>query len=104
MFSINQMERADLLTLLAIIIALSAYLATVRLFMIDRLTQLKERKTQLEEDSAKRTTQIEENPAKRTTQIEENSKKTKSTRRGLLALLLADVPMTVSAVLLGIYI
>src|SRR5271155_1734687 len=76
------MQRADLLTLLAIIIALSAYLATVRLFMIDRLTKLKEK----------------------TTQLDENLKKAKRIRKGLLVLLLADVPMTLSAVLLGIYI
>lgn len=76
MFShIHEMQRADLLTLLAIIIALSAYLATVRLFAIDRLTQLAG-----------------------------DLQKRKKVHRNLRLLFVADAPMTVSAVFLGIYI
>jgi uncharacterized membrane protein (DUF106 family) len=102
MFSaVYDMKPADLLTLLAIIIALSAYLATVRLFALDRLTKLKEG---LENISNQLDENLEErevgNLGKTKTRLEERI----TIHLKLCLLLFADVPMTVSAVLLGIYI
>jgi len=68
----RSMQTADLLAFLAIVIALSAYIATIRLFMIDKMR-------------------------------ERSGDERAKIRFKMKILLLADVPMTVSACSLGIY-
>ena len=70
--ALRQMQTADLLGLLAIVIALSAYLAAVRLFAIGAIKE-----------------------------ASNDEKRKIKTKLGWLVL--ADAPMTVSAVLLGLY-
>src|ERR1700733_16156237 len=66
------MATSDLLALLAIVIALSAYLATIRLFAIETIR-------------------------------EKDAEGRRRIHRDLRKLLLADIPMTMSAISLGIH-
>jgi hypothetical protein len=130
-FAITEIKlTADQLTFLAIVIALSAYLATVRLFLIARLGDLADKQSDLNDERRvleyKKTdlSQIKDatqDPARKRSyektlgRLSETSirhdelseryrTKQKEAQRNLLLLLLADIPMTLSAVLLGLKI
>jgi hypothetical protein len=79
----HTMGVSDLLTLLTIIIALSAYLATIRLLVISRLSQASE---------------PIQSPPESTPELRNKLK------RFLLLLALADAPLVTSGLLLGLHI
>jgi hypothetical protein len=81
----------QLLIFLTLIVALSAYLGTVRLFGLERLRELSDELWRLKDGNQKETV----------TRLEQKQRRTKVY---LALLLFADVPMTISAALLAVYI
>jgi hypothetical protein len=112
LLAVRDIKPADQLTLLAVLIALSAYLATVRLFAIDKRHQLNERLSDLEEkqeDLENNQNQLSQQRYDQRKRRYSEGLRTIKERRSdisfnLLLLLIADVPMTLSAVLLGLYV
>jgi hypothetical protein len=100
--AVVQFDPVDLFAFLTLIVAVSAYLATIRLFGIEKLRDLSEHQSRLNRSltSASTGTELSEKGA----ELENAAKKKKRVKRWLALLLVADAPMTISAVLLGCYI
>jgi hypothetical protein len=101
-FPIHVLETADRLTLLAVVIALSAYLATIRLFAVDKRGKLRERLEEIEGELADPNLT---DPAKRTrltNAMQEIENRRENIRFKLRLLIIPDIFMVSSAVLLGL--